>query len=130
MLFFYENPNGFPNPSPLQIGMRCENTQSRNERKHNENSISFKMCKYNSLYNWFWKLMAIIHWYCFQKMLTAPFIISIICFKVLSCLFEVVMGCLVSLFTPWTQFAACQRGTILHIMHYSMNFWCYVYSQV
>ena len=36
---------------PLQIGMRYENTQSRNKRLPNENGIFFKIYKSNSLYN-------------------------------------------------------------------------------
>ena len=35
----------------LQIGMRYENTQSRDKKRSNENSMFFKMHKSNSLYN-------------------------------------------------------------------------------
>ena len=40
-----------PPSLPLQIGMRYENTQSRDNRHANENTIFFKMYKSNSLYN-------------------------------------------------------------------------------
>ena len=76
------------------------------------------------------QVVTIINWYLFQNMLTVQFIIGAAYFKALPCLFEVVMDWLTGLFTSWAQSSACQHAKSLHMMYYSMDFLCYIYSQV
>ena len=125
----WENPMEPPS-LPLQIGMRYENTQSRDKRQPNENSIFFKMYKSNSLYNEQNKMFLSGGYY--TSILLSKdahhTVIVIVYFKTLPCLFKVMMDWFTGLFTPWSQSSACQCAKFLHMMHYSMDFWCYVYS--
>ena len=94
-----------PPSVPLQIGMKYENTQSRDKRLPNENGIFFKIYKSNSLYN----------------ELNEVFISGIVYSKTLPFLFEV----------GWIDLLAWLVHSMIPIHDPNqciMDFWCYVYS--
>ena len=83
-----------PPPFPVEIGMRYKNAQSRDKRQLNKNSISFKMDNCNSLYNALKEIFISGSYYkltLLSKDAQRTFIIGIVYFKALPCLFEVVM---------------------------------------